>query len=77
MTVEACSFQSILNALTIVSSEQQTMNFYMNVGNRPEDPLARALYLEIAQIEEQHVSHYESILDPTTPELLNLSAPRI
>ena len=73
MTVQASEMQSILNALTVVSSEQQTMNFYMNVGNRPEDPLARALYLEIAQIEEQHVSHYESILDPTTPELLNLA----
>jgi hypothetical protein len=41
------------------------MNFYMNVGNIPENPLARALYLEIAQIEEQHVTHYESLMDPT------------
>ena len=73
MTVEASSFQSILNALTVVSAEQQTMNFYMNSGNRPEDPMARSLYLEIAMVEEQHVSHYESILDPTTPELLNLA----
>ncbi|MFB0612892.1 hypothetical protein [Aurantiacibacter poecillastricola] len=72
MTVQASDIQSILNAMTVVSAEQQTMNFYMTVGNRPEDPLARALYLEIAQVEEQHVSHYESILDPTTPELLNL-----
>lgn len=71
MTIEASEFQSILNALTVVSAEQQTMNFYMNAGNRPENPLARALYLEIAQVEEQHVSHYELILDPTTPELLN------
>ncbi|WP_225425519.1 hypothetical protein [Pelagerythrobacter rhizovicinus] len=73
MTVEASNFQSILNALTVVSAEQQTMNYYMNVGNRPEDPMARALYCEIAMVEEQHVSHYESILDPTTPELLNLA----
>ncbi len=72
MTVQASDIQSILNALTVVSAEQQTMNFYMNSGNRPEDPLARALYLEIAMVEEQHVSHYESILDPMTPELLNL-----
>ncbi len=55
---------SVLNALTITAAEQQTMNFYMNIGNRPTEPLARALYLEIAQIEEQHVSHYESIMDP-------------
>jgi len=64
MTLAAADAQSVMNALTIVAAEQQTMNFYMNVGNRPENPLARALYLEIAEIEEQHVSHYESILDP-------------
>jgi len=54
-----------MNAITIVAAEQQTMNYYMNVGNRPENPLARGLYLEIAQIEEQHVSHYETIMDPS------------
>jgi hypothetical protein len=56
---------SLLHALTITAAEQQTMNFYMNVGNRPTNPVARALYLEIAMIEEQHVTHYESLLDPT------------
>jgi hypothetical protein len=55
-----------------MSAEQQTMNFYMTIGNRPVEPLARALYLEIAEIEEQHVSHYESILDPTATWLTNL-----
>lgn len=55
---------SILHAMTLVASEQQTMNWYMNVGNRPMEPLARGLYLEIAQIEEEHVTHYESLLDP-------------
>lgn len=54
-----------LHILTITAAEQQTMNFYMNVGNIPENPIARALYLEIAQIEEQHVTHYESLQDPT------------
>lgn len=54
-----------LHVLTITAAEQQTMNFYMNAGNMPENPIARALYLEIAQIEQQHVSHYESLLDPT------------
>ncbi|ACG78067.1 conserved hypothetical protein [Phenylobacterium zucineum HLK1] len=71
MTVQAAHRQSILNAMTLVSAEQQTMNYYMTVGNRPTDPLARALYLEIAQIEEQHVSHYESCLDPTVSWLTN------
>lgn len=72
MTLVAADTQSVMNALTIVSAEQQTMNYYMITGNRPTDPLARALYLEIAQIEEQHVTHYESILDPTLSWLTNL-----
>ena len=54
-----------LHALAIVAAEQQTMNYYMNVGNRFKDPIARGLYLEIGQIEEQHVTHYESLCDPT------------
>jgi rubrerythrin len=57
---------SLLHAMTLVAAEQQTMNWYMNIGNRPMEPLARGLYLEIAQIEEEHVTHYESLLDPTT-----------
>ncbi len=63
---------SMLHALTIVAAEQQTMNFYMNVGNLPTDPVARGLYLEIAQIEEQHVTHYGSMLDPTLSWCQNL-----
>jgi hypothetical protein len=55
---------SRLHALTIMSAEQQTMNFYMNMGNRYIEPIARALYLEIGMIEEQHVTQYESLLDP-------------
>lgn len=65
MTAVAANPQSVLNGLTILAAEQQTMNFYMTIGNRFMEPLARATYLEIAQIEEQHVTHYESILDPT------------
>ena len=72
MTLKAADTQSVMNAITIVAAEQQTMNFYMNDGNVPEDPLARGLYLEIAQIEEEHVTHYESILDPTLSWLTNL-----
>src|SRR4051794_1276615 len=53
-----------LHALTITAAEQQTMNYYMNAGNIPTDPLARGLYLEIGMIEEQHVTQYESLLDP-------------
>ena len=52
-----------LQVLTLVAAEQQTMNYYMNVGNRPIEPIARGLYIEIAQIEEQHVTQYESLMD--------------
>ncbi|HYG70631.1 MAG TPA: hypothetical protein VD838_23355, partial [Anaeromyxobacteraceae bacterium] len=53
-----------LNALTIMAGEQQTQNFYDVVGPTYADPIARALYAEIAHIEEQHVTQYESIIDP-------------
>jgi rubrerythrin len=55
---------SKLHALTIMSAEQQTHNFYMNIGPMYADPVARQLYAEIASIEEQHVTQYESIIDP-------------
>jgi len=72
MTALAADPQSVLNALTIVSGEQQTMNFYMNIGNRYQEPVARATYAEIGMIEEQHVTHYESILDPAASWFENL-----
>ena len=53
-----------LHALTIMAAEQQTQNFYQNVGPTYADPVARQLYAEIAHIEEQHVTQYESIIDP-------------
>jgi hypothetical protein len=55
---------SKLHALTIMAGEQQTRNFYMNIGPTYADPVARQLYAEIASIEEQHVTQYESIIDP-------------
>jgi rubrerythrin len=54
-----------VNALTLMAGEQQTHNFYMNVGPTYADPVARQLYAEIAHIEEQHVTQYESIIDPS------------
>jgi len=53
-----------LHALTIMAAEQQTHNYYMNIGPLFSDPVARLLYAEIASIEEQHVTQYESIIDP-------------
>lgn len=52
------------HALTIMAGEQQTHNYYMNIGPTFSDPTARQLYAEIASIEEQHVTQYESIIDP-------------
>lgn len=52
------------HVLTVTAAEQQTMNFYMTIGNRYIEPIARSLYQEIAMIEEQHVTQYESLLDP-------------
>ena len=66
MDIRKADPRSSLHTMTLVAAEQQTMNYYMNIGNRPENPLARALYQEIAMIEEQHVTHYESLMDPNT-----------
>ncbi len=53
-----------LNAATIMAGEHQTHDYYMTIGPMFADPLARQLYAEIASIEEQHVTQYESIIDP-------------
>src|SRR5689334_17306545 len=53
-----------LNALTLMAAEHQTHDYYMNIGPQFPDPVARQLYAEIASIEEQHVTHYESLIDP-------------
>ncbi|MFL6051793.1 MAG: hypothetical protein ACJ72W_02580 [Actinoallomurus sp.] len=55
---------SRLHTLTITAAEQQTMNFYMNVGPDYMEPIARQLYQEIGLVEEEHVTHYGSLIDP-------------
>ena len=52
-----------MNAYTIMSAEQQTHDYYMTIGPMFPDPTARQLYGEIASVEEQHVTQYESIID--------------
>ncbi len=52
-----------LHALTLVGGEYQTHDYYMTVGPTYADPIGRQLYAEIASIEEQHVTQYESIID--------------
>ena len=48
------------------------MNFYMNVSATYPDELGRKLYQEIGMIEEQHVTHYGSLLNPGMTWLENL-----
>ena len=56
----------------ITAAEQQTMNFYMNVcGAYPEEK-GRELYQEIGMVEEDHVTHYGSLLDVKATWLENL-----
>jgi len=56
---------SKLHALTVTAAAAQAHDYYMNVGPTFADPVARQLYAEIASVKEQHVTQYESLLDPT------------
>ncbi len=55
--------QTILNTMIITAAEQQTMNYYMNITNLANNELSRKLYEEIALVEEEHVTQYESLMD--------------
>ena len=61
---------SILVGNIITAAEQQTMNFYMNVGSFYPNDYGRKMYAEIAMIEEEHVSQYESLKDPNMTWLM-------
>lgn len=54
---------TVLATMIITAAEQQTMNYYMNVTNFAKTDLGRRLYQEIALVEEEHVTHYESLMD--------------
>ncbi len=55
--------QTVLNTMIITAAEQQTMNYYMNITNLANNDLSRKLYQEIALVEEEHVTQYESLMD--------------
>lgn len=61
-----------LHANIITAAEQQTMNYYMNIGQYYTSEIGRRLYQEIALVEEQHVSQYGSLIDPNQTWLENL-----
>lgn len=48
----------------ITAAEQQTMNYYMNIACFYKNEEGRKLYAEIAMVEEEHVTQYESLKDP-------------
>lgn len=61
-----------LHCNIITAAEQQTMNFYMNVCNLYPSELGRRLYQEIGMVEEDHVTHYGSLLNTSLTYLENL-----
>lgn len=61
-----------LSTMIITAAEQQTMNYYMNVTNFANNEISRKLYQEIALIEEEHVTQYESLTDANSTYLEKL-----
>lgn len=56
--------QTKINILTLVSAEQQTHNFYAEHGFMYGNADLKRLYAEIKDVEEEHVTMYESLIDP-------------
>lgn len=57
--------QTKVNILTLVSGEQQTHNYYAEHGMMYGNDDLRRMYGEICDVEEEHVTMYESLIDPT------------
>ncbi|MBQ9245679.1 hypothetical protein IJ182_05370 [bacterium] len=53
-----------VNILTLISAEQQTHNFYAEHGFMYGNNDLKRLYAEICDIEEEHVTMYETLVDP-------------
>lgn len=62
---ETASPQTKVNILTLVAGEQQTHNFYAEHGFMYGNDVLRRTYAEIKDVEEEHVTMYESLIDPT------------
>ncbi|MDD4253499.1 MAG: hypothetical protein PHT74_10205, partial [Methanoculleus horonobensis] len=61
---ETADIKTKMNYITITAGEQQTMLYYRAHGFMYPDEIARQLYAEIAEIEEQHVTQYGLLGDP-------------
>ena len=57
------SLTTQLDVGIITAAEQQTMNYYMNIAQFYNNQRGRELYAEIGMVEEEHVTHYGSLID--------------
>ena len=64
--------QTKANILTLLSAEQQTHNFYAEHGFMYGADELRRLYAEISDVEEEHVTMYETLIDPNETMLEKL-----
>ena len=56
--------QTKVNILTLLSGEQQTHNFYAEHGMMYGSDSLRKTFAEVCDVEEEHVTMYESLIDP-------------
>ena len=61
---QTASPQTKVNIMTLVAGEQQTHNFYAEHGMMYGNDDLRRMYGEICDVEEEHVTMYESLIDP-------------
>ena len=61
---KTASILTKFHALTALSMEEKSLNLYMSIGPTFGDPTARQLYAEISSLKEQHMTSYESMVDP-------------
>ena len=64
--------QTKVNIYTLLSGEQQTHNFYAEHGMMYGNDDLRRTYGEICDVEEEHVTMYESLIDPNETSLEKL-----
>lgn len=57
--------QTKANILTLMAGEQQTHNYYAEHGFMYGSDELKRLYAEICDVEEEHVTMYETLIDPS------------
>ena len=71
--LEDTSLRTIMNYLTVVAAEREKMLFYRDAVRLYSEQLIRRIFAEMAEIEGQHLSQYESIGDPHISPMNNLA----